>query len=255
MDRSDPASGNHAYLAKKGIEPGGFRQMNHDFMVPRSDPALPAFNIKGFLLVPRYDADDRLRAFQFISPKGQKYFQANAQKSATFAIFGNPDISKLLVLCEGAATGKSIHTATGHAVYAALDSGNLLSTAKAMRSKYPDKDIVVAADQDHWHFSSDGFIKAGRPDRSETRGDDPHWQEWRDLGYLDNPGVEKAQEAAAAINATCAFPGFSPDDPDKLTDFNDLHKYHGIHAVKSAFPSSENALDNSGPEIDHGFDR
>ena len=104
------------------------------------------------------------------------------------------------MVCEGYATGVSIHEATGHAVAVAFTSGNLEAVALALRAKYPDLKIIVAADDDHL------------TDR--------------------NPGMAKAKAAALAVGGLVAVPLFPEDRHDKATDFNDLHQLGGFEAVK-----------------------
>ena len=104
-----------------------------------------------------------------------------------------------LAICEGYATGASVHEATGYAVVCALNCGNLLAVSKALREKYPVREIIVCADNDQF---TDG-----------------------------NPGVTKATEAAKAINAKLAVPQFA-DANTKLTDFNDMAALAGLGELK-----------------------
>src|SRR5437899_3128229 len=55
-----------------------------------------------------------------------------------------------LVICEGYATGASILEATGHSVVCAINGGNLLDLAKAIRERWPHREIIVAADKDQF---------------------------------------------------------------------------------------------------------
>lgn len=106
-----------------------------------------------------------------------------------------------LFICEGYATGASIHEATGHAVAVAFDSGNLKPVAEALRRKYPETKLIICADNDQW-----------------TEG---------------NPGTTKAKEAAEAVGAAIVCPSFT-DVSTKPTDFNDMVRLSGIESVKSA---------------------
>ena len=63
-------------------------------------------------------------------------------------------------MCEGFATGASIHECTGHAVAVAFNAGNLEAVAIALRSKYPDLKIIIAADDDHQTSGNPGLTKA-----------------------------------------------------------------------------------------------
>ena len=115
-----------------------------------------------------------------------------------FTLADKPDGT--LVVCEGYATGASIHEATGFAVVCAMNCGNLLAVSKALREKFPQREIIIAADNDQF---TDG-----------------------------NPGVTKAMEAAKTIHAKIAIPQFA-DVSTKPTDFNDLHKLEGLDTVKT----------------------
>lgn len=107
------------------------------------------------------------------------------------------------VICEGFATGASIHEATGMAVLVAHSAGNLKAVAEALRAKHPDERILIAADDD---WQTDG-----------------------------NPGLTKAGEAAQAAGATVVVPQF-PERFEGLTDFNDLHREFGLIASKPFLP-------------------
>jgi len=105
------------------------------------------------------------------------------------------------VICEGWATGASLHIATGHRVVAAMDAGNLLPVAEALRSQYPEADLIIVADND----------------------DKP--------GRTANPGVEAARKAAAATDALLAISA-TPGDA------NDLFCAGGIEAVATLVASA-----------------
>ena len=85
-------------------------------------------------------------------------------------------IDDILCVCEGFATGASVHEVTGHAVAVAFNAGNLKPVAEAMRGLHTTLDIVIVADNDV------------RPDGGE------------------NTGIVKAMEAAAAVGAKLAVP-------------------------------------------------
>ncbi len=99
-----------------------------------------------------------------------------------------------LLICEGWATGASLHMATGHTVIAAMDAGNLLPVAEALRARFPEADLVLVADNDT------------KPDRDT------------------NPGVEAARKAALAVDARLAV-------PETPGDANDLFCAEGPAAV------------------------
>lgn len=94
----------------------------------------------------------------------------------------------MLLICEGFATGATLHEESGYPVLCAMTSGNLKAVAMAAKAKCPDAELVICADNDRF-----------------TAG---------------NPGLTKAKEAAKAVGAKVTFPRFPEGGAG--TDFNDL---------------------------------
>jgi putative DNA primase/helicase len=84
---------------------------------------------------------------QFIAPDGCKVFKTGTNKAGHFFKIGRSK-DNTVIICEGYATGASIHQATGHAVVVAFDAGNLSPVAQGIRLKFPDMKIIIAADDD-----------------------------------------------------------------------------------------------------------
>jgi len=177
----------HPYLVAKGIQAHGVR-------------------VEGAaLIVPMRDAAGDLRSLQTIDPAGEKRFQYGGQVKGCYHALGKPD--GVLIVCEGYATGASIHEATGHAVAVAFNAGNLEAVAKALASKYPALRLIVAGDDD-----------------------------WQTPG---NPGATHARAAALAVGALVAMPQFPADRGAGDTDMNDLHRCAGLEAVRACFAELE----------------
>ena len=181
--KASPAPASHQYLARKGIQPQGVREFGDR------------------LLIPMRDTSGTLHSLQTIAPDGSKRFHAGGRIKGCYFSIGKPQGA--LVVCEGFATGASIHECTQYAVAVTFNAGNVLEVALALRSKYPDLQIILAADDDH--------LTAG------------------------NVGLAKATEAAQAVDGFVAAPVFGDDRPDKATDFNDLHQLAGTQAVRQCF--------------------
>ena len=146
----------HDYLTRKGIQPHGAK-------------------IEGDkLLIPMRDTAGTVRSLQTITPDGTKMFMSGGRVKGCYFGIGKP--KSALIVCEGFATGASIHECTGHAVAVAFNAGNLEAVAVALRTKYPALKIIIAADDDH-----------------QTPG---------------NPGMTKATAAVQATGATLAVPVF-----------------------------------------------
>ena len=174
------ATSDHFYLKSKGVQP-------HDIRISQND-----------LVVPVRNSSMELVGLQFIKPDGQKRFLSGSAKKGSYFSIGKP-CGNLLV-CEGVATGATLHEATGYATAVALDVGNLKPVAQAMRQKFPEALIVLCADDD---INSEG-----------------------------NPGLTKATEAALAVGGMVAVPTFPERRGGKDTDFNDLAALSGLDEVK-----------------------
>ena len=179
FDAATPCT-THPYLTTKGVQAYGIRQAGDR------------------LLIPLYDLTGTLHSLQTITPDGDKRFQAGGRVTGCFHAIHGP--AGVLLICEGYATGASLHEATGYAVAVAFNAGNLETVALDLRVQYPDVKIVMAADDDY-----------------QTQG---------------NPGMTKARAAAAAVGGYLAVPDFGANRPAKATDFNDLHQFLGLDAVK-----------------------
>lgn len=195
----------HGYLVAKGTQPHGARLIDTD--TARAMCPKLSYSLSGPLLViPMRNAAGELRSLQFITTEGTKRPLTGGEKQGCFYLMGDADTvpqAGTVIVCEGYATGASIHEATGHAVAVAFDRGNLEPVAKALRKLYPVLQIIIAADDDH-----------------QTEG---------------NPGRTDATNAAKAVGGTVAVPMFPANRTDKDTDFNDLHRIAGVQAVQACF--------------------
>lgn len=179
----------HPYPDRKGIKPP------HGVKVERDN-----------LLIPMRSTDGKVHSLQTIAPDGSKMFMPGGRVKGCYFSIGRPDGS--VTICEGLATGASIHEAAGGAVAVAFNAGNVLDVATALRSKYPALKIIIAGDDDHL-----------------TPG---------------NPGLTKARAAALAVGGYLAMPEWFPHERgDKDTDFNDLHQLAGLAAVKACIDRAE----------------
>lgn len=174
------ATNAHPYLKRKGVHAYGLRLLRDSLMVPLFDTA------------------ELIHGMQFIGPNGDKMFKTGTVKLGHYFPIGKP-IKRTLLICEGYATGASLHEATGYAVAVAFDAGNLKPVTAALRQKFPDFRLIVCGDNDRW-----GDI---------------------------NTGAIKATEAALAVAGMLTIADFQ-DTTDKPTDFNDLLRNEGIEAVR-----------------------
>ncbi|NWO11239.1 DNA primase [Chromohalobacter salexigens] len=172
-----PAGSTHPYLMSRGIPAFGLRQCQ-----------------RGWLLVPLY-ANGELVNLQWIMPNGKKRFLKGGQVQGAHAPLGEPIAGGRMFVCEGWATGATLHRLTGDPVACAMHAGNLRAVAETMRGALNGSlDLVIAGDDDR-----------------QTTG---------------NPGRQAANDAALAVGAMVLYPKWPEGCPDDLTDFNDLYRWH-----------------------------
>ena len=115
----------HPYIIRKAIQPFSIR--------------LEGSN----LLIPLYDVIGKLWTLQTIDSQGNKRFMLGGKKKACFHQLGSLKESNLLYVCEGFATGASIHMATGIPTIIAFDAYSLDPVIEVIKSAYPEKTIEI----------------------------------------------------------------------------------------------------------------
>ncbi len=194
----------NAYLIQKGLS------FNHGALSDPSDSSL---------VLPATDIDGKVWSFQKVHADGSKAFAPGgkmagcmfvAKPSSFNGLQGSPELflnnalsRPQIFIAEGFATAASLSEALNSPVIAAFSAGNLKEVANAVRKKVPNAAIVICGDDDQ----ATG-VKRGV-----------------------NCGKEKALAAAEAVKGRAVFPIFAPG-ADKASDFNDLHKSHGLDTVK-----------------------
>ncbi|MEB1708400.1 plasmid replication protein, CyRepA1 family [Xanthomonas campestris pv. campestris] len=135
--------GAHAYLLRKGVAAYGLRVATTTMRARLWDAERArwiddAIVVRvGDLLVPVRLPDGQLVNVQRIDATGRKLFLRGGQKRAThFRIQGTGPAW----LCEGYATGASVHAATGAPVVVAFDAGNLIHCASLADAVAADND-------------------------------------------------------------------------------------------------------------------
>lgn len=181
-----PADPAHPYLARKGVGVFSLRQSEDQ------------------LLVPMLNEQGAIRGLQRIYADGSKRYVPGIAKNGLFCWIDG-ERGRGVYICEGYATGASLHMATGAAVIVAFDAGNLLAVARTAREKLPEAKIILAADNDQF------TEKDGKP--------------W-------NTGIIHAKKAAEAIGADVIWPEFR-DLSTRPTDFNDLYALEGAQEVRN----------------------
>jgi putative DNA primase/helicase len=202
----------HAVAATKAANTWGRAQeapQDHPYLTFKKIKANGARLLGSALVVAVRDASG-IQSLQFIRPDGGKTFLSGGRISGCYFVIGALEGAAKLCICEGFATGASIHEATGLPVVVAFTAGNLLPVTKAMREKFPGMPLIVCADDD-----------------------------WK---TKDNPGIANATEAARTFGGLIAVPEFGPDRLDGMTDFNDMASQCGPDAVIRLIQSAGDAI-------------
>ncbi|AYF87365.1 toprim domain-containing protein [Pseudomonas sp. DY-1] len=169
-----PADPHHPYLQAKDVVPYNLRQLRG-----------------GRLLVPLC-LDGHLLNLQFIDSQGAKRFLSGGRVKGAYSPLGRVEGSGRLFVCEGWATGATLHAHTGCPVVCAMNAGNLKAVAIAMRARHGEAvELVIAGDDDRLS--------------------------------MGNPGRSAANRAALAADGLVVYPEWPTSAPLELSDFNDLH--------------------------------
>ncbi len=191
-----PVTGRSAYLERKGVQPFGLK------FSPTGAAVVPMCNETGRVFGLQFLLDRSTHAARIRKTgRDKEFWPAGLEKKGKFHLLGGTP-TWVILLCEGYATGASLHMATGLPVVVAFDCGNLLEVAQIIHKRYRSPRILVCADDD---YLTDG-----------------------------NPGTSKAATTALVVGGAWIAPIFSRDRAgSKLTDFNDVHALEGLAPVRA----------------------
>lgn len=204
-------TGESDYLLRKGVKAYGLRfspSGNGTVAVPM----LRAGRVVGLQIIRGKDRGSKLE---------KQYWPAGMDKVGAYHLIGGIPRGLVLV-CEGYATGATLHEATSLPVAVAFDAGSLMPVTAVLREKYRTSKILICADDD--------YLTTG------------------------NPGVEAARLAATAHGAAWCQPKFSEERSTTKkgpTDFNDLHALEGLDVVGDQIAT---ALDTHGFKLPRARD-
>lgn len=206
-------SGRSSYLERKGFTPGALYGA-------RCSPS-------GNTVIPVQDHAGRVWGLQVIycdpearrRKKRDKDFTPGTVKRGHWFGIGSLAVGGVALVCEGFATGASLHEATGLPVVVAFDAGNLLPVALNLVERWRGMRLLFCADDDY---------------------------DWQQNGKI-NAGIEAAKAAALATDGRVVWPEFPAIRPVGThkgpTDFNDLHVHPsgGLHVVRAQIDASLSA--------------
>ncbi len=152
------------------------------------------------LLIPLYDVTGAITTLEAINPDDDKDFLIGGKKRGCFHPLGKLRGAPVVLIGEGLASTAVGTDATDYPAAAAMDAGNLLPVAQAIRNKIATDALIV--------FLADNDV--------------------RDDGR--NPGIEAAQAAAQAVGGIVAVPEMEA----QKCDWWDVWDKHGPEVVAKA---------------------
>lgn len=127
-----PATPDHPYLVRKGVQPHGARVTGD-----------------GRLVIPLYSDDGELTSLQYIAHDGGKMYHSGGKTGGSFWMVGNLDTQGTIYIAEGFATAATVHSATGRPCVVAYSASNLVPVTGSWRDRMGAlQDLVVVADND-----------------------------------------------------------------------------------------------------------
>ena len=253
--QSAPATPEHEYLKRKRIA------HIKDFRLGE----------KGELLIPLHHASKpkEFMSLQQIYPGGNKYFvKYTTIQGACYEFEPEKENGRLIIICEGIATGETIYRLTGKRfrVVCAMNCHNLQEVTKGIKTRYPHAEILIGADNDlatevkrdynPGRRSAEATVRCGSakgiiiPDfLANQNGSD-----WND--YEEINGADKTQaEISRQINEVLSRKDNPPEneEPNSATRKTVAYYLHDFYSevmksregrtISTGFPALDSLLD------------
>lgn len=187
-----PLDGSHAYLVSKSIK--------------CPDYVLKLRQGVNSIVLPLVNSDGAITGAQTIGEDGAKRFLLGSSfaKAVHYPI-GDAKDSNFILVVEGWATGQTIRQCGFLGlVLCAMSINNMKKVAKYAKSAYPDKIVVLSADNDH---------------QKEA-----------------NVGLTKAEEYGEELGLNLIYPKF--EEKDAGSDWNDFYRIYGESATVEVLDAS-----------------
>ncbi len=189
--RAHDVSATHSYVQIKEVIPYGAKQL------------------RDMLLIPLRDAG-QIVSMQYVGKGGTKTFQTGGQVKGASLVLGQIKGAATVLLCEGWATGCSLHQATGLPVVVAFNAHNLVTIAGRLASTLPvDVQVLVCGDTDESLAGQKAASRAAELLQGRGRSVVPVFTQAQAEQYRQQHGKAPS-------------------------DYNDLHQLAGLLAVAEA---------------------
>lgn len=213
--------GDAAYLQHKGVGGHGLRYTrNGSAVVPLTDHAGKIYGLQFLRTAAQAEQAKR---------PAKEFWPTGLGKRGHFHLIGQPPTGdEVILVCEGYATGATLHEATGLPVVVAFDAGNLMPVCDALRKQWRRVRFLLCADDDSLgkcRACGERFIHTDHPTECPACGQPHNWT---------NAGVSAARTVVleqGRDRAAWCIPTFHDEDRRrqaflatgrKLTDYNDL---------------------------------
>lgn len=127
----------------------------HEYLIQKRITNIQDFRLgeKGELLIPLHNAfkPREFMSLQQIYANGRKYFfKDTSTGTACYEFEPEKENDRLIIICEGIATGETIYRLTGKRfrVVCAMNCNNLQEVTKGIKARFPRADILIGADND-----------------------------------------------------------------------------------------------------------
>ena len=177
-------------VAQERLESATDARADHPYLVAKGVKAYGLGEIDGRLQVPICDLEGKVLSTQSIDATGFKLFQKGGNPVGVHIIGSDTDS---VVVCEGYATGASIHEASGLQVYVCFSASSLVKLAPQIAEKIGRRgaSLIIGADNDEAGLKAvSEALKACPGAVSVTpKGEG---QDWNDVFAVDQVAVRDA---------------------------------------------------------------
>jgi len=245
--RKMSAEGESGYLARKQIKPFGVRFSGGALVVPMLDTAGAVHGLQFILDKSNPAHQPKIKK---MDGSDKRFWPTGMAMHGHFCLIGAPDPRGVNLVCEGYATGASLHMATGLPVFVAFNAGNILPVLLEIDKHYPRARFLICGDDDY--LCRCGHIVEPATETTAAKRCAHQVRVADDAGKIIpcsvcnnahgkiNTGVSVAMKATMSIDhAAWVVPQFvdrtdpKTGKPVKWTDFNDLHVEESIQAVEA----------------------
>jgi len=178
--------------------------VTHPYVINKRINPYYARQVRSWLLIPVRDIEYKLITLQLIKPDGfKRLWKGTSGKDLMIWLCDDlpEDYCGIIRVCEGYATGATIHQVTKSPVVCSLGVSNLKSVVISLRQRYVHAIIKICADNDQWGN--------------------------------DNVGLTIARSISLQAGVSICYPDFANMKIGlKPTDFNDLFQLTNAMEVK-----------------------